>query len=125
MVDETVQWCNTFVIVAKPNGKACLCLAPTRLNQALIGPVHRQLAINHGLPKLTNLHYMTLIDATSGYHTLNLIKIILPNHICLSVLQVQIHQNTIQNGAGVWFVPQKCMKYSNTNQTYFILLMTL
>ena len=26
--DKTVEWCNSFVIVPKPNGKVCLCLHP-------------------------------------------------------------------------------------------------
>ena len=35
-IDKTVEWCNSFVLVPKANGKARLCLNPVRLNQALI-----------------------------------------------------------------------------------------
>ena len=49
-VDETVEWCNSFVLVPKSNGKVRLCLDPTRLNQALIWPVHRGHTLNDILP---------------------------------------------------------------------------
>ena len=35
-VDETVDWCNSFILVSKANGKVRLCLDSVRLNQALI-----------------------------------------------------------------------------------------
>ena len=40
-IDETTEWCNSFVLVPKANGKVRLCLDPAWLNQALIRPVHR------------------------------------------------------------------------------------
>ena len=39
-VDKTPEWCNTFVLMPKPNRKVRLWLEPTRLNQALIMPVY-------------------------------------------------------------------------------------
>ena len=35
-VDETTEWCNSFVLVPKANGKVWLCLDLVWLNQALI-----------------------------------------------------------------------------------------
>ena len=35
-IDEMAEWCNSFVLVPKPNGKVRLCLNPARMNQALI-----------------------------------------------------------------------------------------
>ena len=35
-MDETVEWCNSFVLVPKFNGKVRLCLDPAGLNQTLI-----------------------------------------------------------------------------------------
>ena len=32
------EWLNSFVIVKKPNGKLCVCLDPTDLNQYIIRP---------------------------------------------------------------------------------------
>ena len=46
-VDETLEWCNSFVLVADANGKVRLCLDPAWLNQALIRPVHRGPTLNN------------------------------------------------------------------------------
>ena len=66
------EWCNSFVLVPKANGKVRLCLDPFRLNQALIRPIHRGPTLNDILPKLNNVKYMSIIDASSGYHNLQL-----------------------------------------------------
>ena len=73
-VDETSEWCNSFVLVSKANGKVRLCLDLTWLNQALIRPVHRGLTLNDIWPRLNNMQYMSVIDASSGYHNLKLHK---------------------------------------------------
>ena len=69
-MDETVEWCNSFVIVHKLNGKVGLCLYPSRLNEALIRLVHRGLTLNHILPKLNNAQYLSLIDASYRWYTM-------------------------------------------------------
>ena len=71
-IDETVEWCSSFVLVPKANGKVRLCLDLARLNQALIRPIHRGPTLNDILPKLNNVKYMSIIDASSGYHNLQL-----------------------------------------------------
>ena len=71
-VSETSGWCNSFVLVPKADGKVRLCLDPACLNQALIRPIHRGPTLNDILPKLNNAKYLSLIDVTSGYHTLKL-----------------------------------------------------
>ena len=73
-VDETAEWCNSFVLVPKANRKVRLCLDPVQLNQALIIPIHRGPTLNNILPKLNNARYLSLIDASSGYHNLKLDK---------------------------------------------------
>ena len=73
-IDGTAVSCNSSNIVLKPNGTVQLCLDPARLRQALIWPIHMRLASNHRLPKLTNSCYITIIDVSSSYHNLNLIK---------------------------------------------------
>ena len=35
-IDKTVEWCKSFILVPKPNGKIRLSLDPARLNQALL-----------------------------------------------------------------------------------------
>ena len=58
----------------KANGKVRLCLDTAHLNQALITPIHRGPALNDILPKLNNTKYLSLIDASSGYHNMKLDK---------------------------------------------------
>ena len=71
-VDKTAEWCNSFVLVPKANGKVRLSLDPVRLNQALIRPVHRGPALNNILPRINNVKYMSIMDASCGYHNLKL-----------------------------------------------------
>ena len=71
-VNETAEWCNSFVLVPKANGKVRLCLDLARLNQALIRPIHRGPAVNDLLPRLNNVKYMSITDASLGYHNLQL-----------------------------------------------------
>ena len=71
-VDKTGERCNSFVLVPKATGKVRLCLDPARLNQALIRPVHRGPMLNNILLKLNNVQYMSIIDASLGYHNLKL-----------------------------------------------------
>ena len=73
-IDETSEWCNNFVLVAKANGKERLCLDPAWLNQTLIRPIHRGPTLNNILPKLNSAKYLSLIDVSSGYHNLKLDK---------------------------------------------------
>ena len=66
------QWYNSFVLVPKANGKVGLCPHPAQLNQALIRPIHRGPTLNDILPKLNDVRYLSIIDASSGYHHLKL-----------------------------------------------------
>ena len=69
-VDEMAEWCNSFVLVPKANGKVRLCLDTAWLNHALIRLIHRGPTLNDILPKLHNVKFMSIIDASSGYHNL-------------------------------------------------------
>ena len=71
-IDETGEWCKSFVLIPKPNGKVRICLDPARLNKVLIRPVHRGLTLNDIFSKLNNVKYLSLIDVSSGYHNLKL-----------------------------------------------------
>ena len=71
-VDETSEWCNSFVLVPKANGKVRLCLDPAWLNKALIRLVHRGPTLNNILPKLNHAKYLSLIDVSLGYNNLKL-----------------------------------------------------
>ena len=71
-VEELAEWCNTFGLVPKANGKVRLCLDLVRLNQVLIRPIHRGPTLNDIIPKFNSVKYMSIIDASSGYHCLQL-----------------------------------------------------
>ena len=71
-VDKMAEWYNSFVLVPKANGKVRLCLDPVQLNQAFIRPIHRGRTLNDILPRLNNVQYMSIIEASSGYHNLRL-----------------------------------------------------
>ena len=71
-VDETPEWCNSFVPVPKTNARVRLCQDPAQLNQALIRIVHRGPNLNDILSKLNSAKYLSLIDVSSGYHNLKL-----------------------------------------------------
>ena len=58
-VYETREWCESFVLISKSNGKVRLYLDLARLNQALIWPVHRGATLNDIFPKLNNIKYLT------------------------------------------------------------------
>ena len=73
-VNETAEWCNSFVLVPKANGKVQICLDPAQLNQALIRLIHRGPTLNDILLKLNSVQYMSIIDASLGYHNLKLDK---------------------------------------------------
>ena len=74
-VDKTVEWCNSFGLVPKANGKVRLCLDQVRLNQALIRPVHRGPMLNDTLPRLNNVKtYVNNRPLALGYHNLKLDK---------------------------------------------------
>ena len=71
-VDEMAESCNCFVLIPKANVKVRLCLDLAWLNQALIWLIHRGPTLNDILPKLNNVKYMSIIDASLGYHNLQL-----------------------------------------------------
>ena len=71
-IDKMAEWCNSFVLVPKANGKVQLCLDPAQLCQVLIRPIHWGPTLNDILPKLNNVQYMSIINMSSGYHNLKL-----------------------------------------------------
>ena len=107
-VDEMAESCNSFVLVPKTNGKVQLCLDPVQLNQVLIRLIHRGPTLNDILPKLNNVQYMSIIDASSVYHNLKFDKqsSYLTTFSCL-VWQVQVQAFTIQSSAGRGYVPMQ------------------
>ena len=60
------------MLVPKANGKVRLCLDLTWLNQTFIRPIHGGPTLNNILPELNNVRYLSIIDASYGYHNLKL-----------------------------------------------------
>ena len=73
-VDEMAEWCNSIVVVPKAIGMVWLCLDPVQLKQALIRLIHRDPTLNDILLKLNNVQYVSIINASLGYHNLKLDK---------------------------------------------------
>ena len=71
-VDQMAEWCNSFALVPKANGKMWLCLDPAWLNQALIRPIHRGPTLNDILPRHSNMPCMSIINASLGSNNLKL-----------------------------------------------------
>ena len=68
--DKISQWCNSFVLVPKANGKVRLCLDLARINEALTRPIQMDPTCNDIHPKLSRVKYIMLIDPSSWYHNL-------------------------------------------------------
>ena len=122
-VDETAERCDSFFILPKPNVTVCLWLKPTRLNQALIRPVHRDLTMNDILAKGTNLHYMTFINMSSAYPNLKLDK--MSSYLHRFACQFGRYRSTRLlfrvMAVGDMF-QEKMMEYSRAYQMYLILM---
>ena len=71
-MDETLEWCNSFILVPKAKSKVRVCLDLAKLIQVLIRPVHRAPTLNDIFLKLNNVKYLSLIDVSSGYHNIKL-----------------------------------------------------
>ena len=56
-IDEIEEWCNSFVLIPKPNAKVRVCLGPAGLNQVLIRPVLRGPTLIYIFPKINNIKY--------------------------------------------------------------------
>ena len=73
-MNETLEWCISFILVSKANGKVQLCLDTARLNKALIRLLQRVPTLNNILLRLEGIIYLSLFNAGSGFHNLQLNK---------------------------------------------------
>ena len=89
-IDETVEWCNSFVLVSELSGKVRLCLGPARLNQTVIRPVHRDPTVKDIFPKLTHVKYLTYICLFWVPQPEAQWKMILFNYIFVSVWHIHM-----------------------------------
>ena len=59
-IDKRSEWCNSFAMVPKTNGKVHMYLDPARLNKALIRPLHRG-------PYASSDYYNLILDERLSY----------------------------------------------------------
>ena len=82
-------------------------LYPTRLNQTLIRPIHRDLTVNdifQKLPKVMHMCYLIVLDTSSGCNNLKLDEILLFNYIWMQIWEIQVCKITIETTVtGVMF----------------------
>ena len=65
--DKAPEWLNSFVIVKKPNGKLCVCLDTTDLNQYIIRPICNSLTLDEIVDKLKGAVHFTVFNTTKGF----------------------------------------------------------
>ena len=70
--DKVSEWCKSFVLVPKVNGKIRLCLELAWLNEVLIRTFHRGPTLNNVLPRLAVVKYLMFINMSSGYNNIKL-----------------------------------------------------
>ena len=122
--DETSEWCNSFVLVSKANGKLRLSLDLAYLNQALIRPIHRGLTLTDILLKLNSANYLFLQMQAKCITTWNWMK----NHLTSQCLCASL-EGTDTNGCHLEQHQQvtcskgKLMIYLRICQMYFPLQM--
>ena len=73
-MDETSEWYTNFFLVPKANRKVWMCLDLAILYRVPIRPVHRGPVLNDSMLRLTGIIYLTVINASSGYHNLKIDK---------------------------------------------------
>ena len=91
-VDRMSEWCNSFSFIPQLNGKVRIYRDLARLRQALIRLMISGPTTNDVFLKLTHAHYLTLIDARSGYHNLKLDEI--SSYLKTFIYQTGIHRWT-------------------------------
>ena len=69
-INEATDWVHNLVLVRKPNGKLRVCLDPRTINKALRFNIHNARTFPEITSQITNVKYVSKIDANSGFWTL-------------------------------------------------------
>ncbi len=73
-VDEPTDWCAGMVVVPKQDGKVCICVDLTKLNESVRRERHILPSVDHTLAQLRGAKVFTKLDANSGFWQIELSK---------------------------------------------------
>ena len=66
-VDIPTDWCAGMVVVPKPDGKICICLNLTKLNESLLRETYQLPNIENMLAQTKGSKYFTKLECNSGF----------------------------------------------------------
>ena len=119
-MDETEEWCNSFILVPKPSGKVRLCLDPMRLNQELIRPVHRGPLLNDMFPKVNNAKCLSYRCKFWIFQIKARKEIITPHNVSIPFGQIQIQDCHLeQSSKGIFFKEKKMKNFIFTKGIWY------
>ena len=72
MVDESTKWCAGMVVVPKANGKVCICVDLTNLNESILREFHPLPSVDHTMAHLAGSNMFSRLDANSGFWQIGL-----------------------------------------------------
>lgn len=73
-VNDPTPWCAGMVVVPKPSGKYRICVDLTKLNQSVLRERHILPTVDQVLGQLGEAKVFSKLDATSGFHQVQLAK---------------------------------------------------
>ena len=71
-VDEPTEWCAGMGVVPKANGKVCICVDLTKLNESILREYHPLPSVDHTLAQLAGANIFSKRDANSGFWQIGL-----------------------------------------------------
>ena len=70
--NQATEWCNSFVVVKKPNSDLRICLDPTNLNKYIVRPVCNLNTLGEVSFKIKEAKFFSVFNATKGFFHLPL-----------------------------------------------------
>ena len=66
-VDKPTDWVSSITYIQKANGKLCLCLDPSDLNEAICHDHHKMPTVEEVAHEFAHSHFFTKLDTHHGY----------------------------------------------------------
>ena len=73
-VDVPTEWCTAMVVVPKPDGRICICVDLTKLNESVQRERHPIPSVEHILAQLGDAKVFSKLDANLGFWQITLQK---------------------------------------------------